>query len=88
MGHRTCTDGPAVLMAFFRTKPRDEQLSFLTSCWRCRGELSISNGRVDRHDCQRLQPMGEWQDALADYYDSGMIGEPPKRQRLEDIRFT
>ena len=39
-------------MALFRTKPRDEQLSFLTTCYRCRGELSISNGRVDRHDCE------------------------------------
>jgi len=36
----------------FRTKPRGEQLSFLTECDRCRGELSITNGRVDRHDCE------------------------------------
>lgn len=39
-------------MALFRTKPRDEQLSFLTTCYRCRGELSISNGRVNLHDCE------------------------------------
>jgi len=36
----------------FRTKPRGEQLSFVTECVKCRGELSISNGRVDRHDCE------------------------------------
>jgi len=35
----------------FRTKPRGEQLSFLTECHRCRAELTISNGRPDRHDC-------------------------------------
>jgi len=35
----------------FRTRPRGEQLSFLTECWKCAGELSITNGRVDRHDC-------------------------------------
>jgi len=35
----------------FRTRPRDEQASFLTECVKCRGELSITNGRIDRHDC-------------------------------------
>ena len=38
-------------MANFKTKPRDEQASFLTTCVRCNSELSITNGRVDRHDC-------------------------------------
>lgn len=37
---------------FRYTRPRGDQLSFLTTCYRCRGELSISNGRVDRHDCE------------------------------------
>ena len=36
----------------FRTRPRGEQLSFLTSCFRCNGELSVSNGRPERHDCE------------------------------------
>jgi len=36
----------------FRTKPRGEQLSFLTECHRCRAELSITNGRPERHDCE------------------------------------
>jgi len=36
----------------FRTKPRGEQLSFLTECWKCAGELSITNGRPERHDCE------------------------------------
>ena len=75
-------------MALFRTKPRGEQLSFLTTCYRCRGELSISNGKVDPHTCRTRIHVAAWQDALADYYDSGAIGDPPQRQSLEDIRFT
>ena len=39
------------------TKPRGEQLSFLTDCIRCRGELTISNGRVNPHDCREPQPV-------------------------------
>jgi len=62
----------------FRTRPRGEQLSFLTTCWKCRGELSITQGRIDRHDCEpRRNAMGAYQDALCDYYDSGAIGNPP-----------
>ena len=40
----------------FRTKPRAEQLSFIAECFRCHGELTISNGRVDAHTCERAQP--------------------------------
>jgi len=47
----------AVVEVNFRTKPRGEQLSFLTECVRCRGELSISNGREDRHDCEPNRPI-------------------------------
>jgi len=36
----------------FRTRPRGDQLSFLTTCVRCNGELSITQGRIDRHDCE------------------------------------
>lgn len=39
------------------TKPRGEQLSFTTSCHRCRGELTISNGRVSPHDCRDNKPV-------------------------------
>jgi len=35
----------------FKTKPRGEQLSFLTTCWKCAGELTITNGRPERHEC-------------------------------------
>ena len=71
-----------------RTKPRGMWATFETVCYRCDGLLTVSNGHVSPHDCrEQLQPMGEWQDALADYYDSGAIGAPPKRQRLEDIKF-
>jgi hypothetical protein len=41
----------------FKTKPRGDQLSFLTECVRCRGELSISNGRVTPHDCRDNKPV-------------------------------
>jgi hypothetical protein len=63
----------------FRTKPRDEQLSFLTECWRCTGELTVTHGRPEKHDCRepRHNAMGAYQDALGDYYDSGAIGKPP-----------
>lgn len=36
----------------FKTKPRGEQASFETSCWKCAGVLTISNGRVDYHQCE------------------------------------
>lgn len=36
------------------TKPRDEQASFRTDCWKCRGELTVTNGRVDPHTCERI----------------------------------
>lgn len=39
----------------FKTKPREDQLSFLAECHKCRGELTITNGRVDRHDCRQPQ---------------------------------
>ena len=41
----------------FRTKPRGEQLSFLAECFRCRGELTVTNGRVDTHTCERARPI-------------------------------
>ncbi|AHB31666.1 hypothetical protein ArV2_gp55 [Arthrobacter phage vB_ArS-ArV2] len=45
-------------MAFtFKTRPRDEQASFLTECVACRGEISITNGRPERHQCEPAQPI-------------------------------
>ena len=41
----------------FRTKPRGDQLSFETDCWKCAGELTITNGRPERHDCREPQPV-------------------------------
>jgi hypothetical protein len=41
----------------FKTKPRDEQLSFLAECFRCRGELTISHGRVEAHQCREKRPI-------------------------------
>ena len=69
-------------------KPLGVWATFRSECHRCGDEITVTNARPDPHDCrEQLQPMGEWQDALADYYDSGAIGAPPKRQRLEDIKF-
>lgn len=45
----------------FKTKPREDQLSFLADCYRCAGELTITNGKPDRHDCREPRPV-----ALAD----------------------
>jgi len=41
----------------FRTRPRGDQLSFETDCWKCAGELTITNGRPERHDCREPQPI-------------------------------
>ena len=41
----------------FRTRPRGDQLSFLTSCYRCAGELTITNGRPEKHDCREPKPI-------------------------------
>lgn len=38
------------------TKPRDEQASFRTDCWKCRGELTVTNGRLDYHQCEDRPP--------------------------------
>ena len=34
-----------------KTKPRDEWANFTTTCT-CGSELTISNGRVDYHECR------------------------------------
>lgn len=36
----------------FRTKPRGMWANFDTSCWKCGGDITVTNGRVDRHDCE------------------------------------
>jgi len=41
----------------FRTKPRGEQLSFITSCFKCAGDMTISNGRPDPHTCREPKPI-------------------------------
>jgi len=41
----------------FKTKPRGDQLSFETDCWKCAGELTITNGRPERHDCREPKPI-------------------------------
>jgi len=35
-----------------KTKPRGIHASFQTECVYCRGTLTISNGRIDHHDCR------------------------------------
>jgi hypothetical protein len=52
-------------MAFtFKTKPRDEQASFLAECFKCRGELTITNGRVEQHHCERPITLADLRAAL------------------------
>jgi len=43
-------------MATFKTKPRGDQASFVTDC-HCGGELTISNGRIDPHQCREQRPV-------------------------------
>ena len=33
-------------------KPKGERANFDTECVKCRGVLTISNGRVDYHECR------------------------------------
>lgn len=35
-----------------KTKPKGIHANFVTSCHACRGDLTISNGRVDPHTCR------------------------------------
>jgi hypothetical protein len=44
-------------MATFKTKPRGDQASFVTSCFKCGGELTINHGRVDPHQCREQRPV-------------------------------
>lgn len=45
----------------FKTKPRGEQASFLTECVHCRGELTITNGRIDPHYCEQPRTVDDIQ---------------------------
>ena len=35
-----------------KTKPRGIHANFVTTCVYCRGTLTITNGRIDNHDCR------------------------------------
>lgn len=65
----------------FTTKPTGPHANFYVPC-DCGGEITVSNGRLDPHTCRtsadRRQLSADWQEAMADYYDSGAIGAPPK----------
>jgi hypothetical protein len=39
------------------TKPKGDHAKFQTTCHRCQGELTITNGRVDHHDCREPRPV-------------------------------
>jgi hypothetical protein len=36
------------------TKPTGDQASFLATCHLCNGELTITKGRIDYHDCRPI----------------------------------
>lgn len=44
-------------MATFKTKPQGVWANFRTDCHRCKGEVTVSHGRVDPHDCQPDRPV-------------------------------
>jgi len=35
-----------------KTKPRGIHANFTTECASCRGDLTVSNGRVEYHECR------------------------------------
>lgn len=64
-----------------RNLPKGVWANFTSTCHVCREEITVRDGRPERHECrERIDlDMGAFQDALGDYYDSGAIGDPPKR---------
>ena len=38
------------------TKPKGIHATFAVDCPHCREEFTVSNGRVDNHDCRPPQP--------------------------------
>jgi hypothetical protein len=71
-----------------KTKPRGIHANFTTTCHSCRGDLTVSNGRIEHHECRDRVDLTKWQDALTDYFDGRDIGTPAALQKLEDIKFT
>jgi hypothetical protein len=35
-----------------KTKPRGIHANFITECAACRGDITISNGRLEHHECR------------------------------------
>jgi len=35
-----------------KTKPRGIHANFVTECASCRGDLTVTNGRIDPHECR------------------------------------
>lgn len=38
-----------------KTKPKGIHATFATDCPTCGSELTVTNGRIDRHECERPQ---------------------------------
>jgi hypothetical protein len=36
------------------TKPKGDHAKFRTDCFKCGRELTITNGRIDYHDCRPI----------------------------------
>lgn len=41
----------------FRTKPTGIHATFETCCWKCSGTVTVTNAKVDRHDCTEPRPI-------------------------------
>lgn len=37
-----------------KTKPRGIHATFRTDCIHCRGEITVTNGRLDHHQCEPI----------------------------------
>lgn len=48
----------------FRTKPRGIHANFQSECHLCGGEITVSNGRIDNHRCERPVTLEQIRDAL------------------------
>lgn len=62
MGERS-DRGSAFLVMAFTTKPKGIHANFRTDCT-CGAELTVTGGRIDRHECERPITLAQLKAAL------------------------
>ena len=48
----------------FKTKPRGIHANFSSDCWKCGDEITVTNGRPERHDCREPLTLADLDAAL------------------------